>query len=64
MTEDCCNTTDGSEYCGFVCSDAVDKLQSILDEIKLLNRYNPEFAPVMLDRLTEMIIKTRDELGN
>lgn len=51
------------EYCGFVCSDAVDKLQSILDEIKILNKYNPEFAPVMLDRLAKMISDTREKLG-
>ena len=55
------NKTDN--YCGFMCGPVVEDVQEVLDEIKLLSNYNPEFAIEFLDKLTKMLHDTRAELA-
>jgi hypothetical protein len=43
------------DYCGFVCSDIIEKEQEIVDEVNELSKVNPEFAKVMIERLTKML---------
>jgi hypothetical protein len=51
------------EYCGFVCGFALDDIQKVLDEIKLLSDYNPQFAVEFLDKIIKMLYDTRAELA-
>jgi hypothetical protein len=50
------------DYCGFSCTDKLDELQAICDEVIDFSKYNPEFAPVMLDKLAAVINETRGKL--
>jgi hypothetical protein len=51
-----------AQYCGFSCGDKLDELQAICDEVIDFSKYNPEFAPVMLDKLAAVINETRSKL--
>jgi hypothetical protein len=51
-----------SYYCGFVCSDAIDSQQQIIDEIMLLSNYNHDFSLEMIHKLTEMLWKAEKEI--
>jgi hypothetical protein len=46
---------EGEEYCGFVCSDILERQQEILDEIEEFSKVNPEFALVMKGKIQKMI---------
>jgi hypothetical protein len=52
-----------TEYCGFSCTDKLDELQAICDEVIDFSKYNPEFAPIMLDKLAAVINETRGKLS-
>lgn len=52
------------DYCGFVCSDIIDRQQKILDEITNFSEHNPEFAYIMHGRIMEMIYNSRSSLSN
>ena len=45
-----------------MCGPVVEDVQNVLDEIKLLSKYNPEFAIEFLDKLTKMLHDTRAEI--
>lgn len=49
-------------YCGFVCGDVMDEQEHILDEIRKFGNYNPEFALVMLGKLSSRIDACTKEL--
>ena len=49
------------EYCGYVCSDATEKQQQIIDELMLFSKYNPEYALVMFHKLTDMLTDSKDK---
>jgi hypothetical protein len=51
-------------YCGFACGFALEDIQKVLDEIKDFSDYNPEFALVMLDKITAAVKDTRTQLTN
>lgn len=38
---------EGDSYCGFLCSDIMERQQSILKDIDDFAEYNPGFAQVM-----------------
>ena len=46
-----------------MCGPVVEDVQKVLDEIKLLSKYNAEFAIEFLDKLTKMLHDTRAELA-
>ena len=50
-----CKRLKSDGYCGFMCGPVVEDVQNVLDEIKLLSKYNPEFAIEFLDKLTKML---------
>lgn len=50
---------ENDDYCGFLCSDIIERQQAILDDIKKFSEVNPEFALVMLGRITEMSYDAR-----
>lgn len=49
-------------YCGFLCSEAIEQQQQIIDELMVFSKYNPEFAQVMIHKLTEMLWKSEKEI--
>jgi len=50
------------EYCGLVCGFLLDDLQKILDQCITHAKYDPEFAPVMVQRLIDKCEETKTEL--
>ena len=50
------------EYCGFLCGEQTQKQQEIVDEIKELQKVNPEFASEFRQKLIGML-STIDEEG-
>lgn len=46
-------------YCGFLCSDIIERQQKIIDDLKDFAEYNPGFAQVMLYRITLMCLDQR-----
>ncbi len=52
-----------TDYCGFSCGMAKDKVQEVLDEIVEFSHYNPEYSLVMLGKIMEMVYETRKELA-
>lgn len=53
---------ENDTYCGFLCSDIIERQQAIIDDIKDFASYNPEFALVMFGRITEMSYNATLEL--
>ena len=51
------------EYCGFSCGDKLEDIQKILDEVIDFSHYNPEFAPVMLDKIDVLVKTARAKLN-
>jgi hypothetical protein len=49
-----------SNYCGFVCVAALDDVQKVLDEVKTLSKYNPEFAVEFLDKIIAKVNETKE----
>lgn len=54
---------DNDTYCGFVCSDIIDKQNKILEEINDFSKVNREFAIVMLNRLSDLIYNSKVQLA-
>lgn len=50
-------------YCGLVCAELVDELQSILDRVIVHSKYDPIFAPVMIDRLIAQCQEAKTRLN-
>lgn len=46
---------DTSDYCGFMCSHHVEKLQDTINELKGLQKVNPEFAAEFKQKLIDML---------
>lgn len=46
--------TDEDGYCGFLCSDIIERQQAIINDIKDFSQYNREFAMVMIGKIIEM----------
>ena len=42
-------------YCGFLCSEILERQQEIANEVKDFSKYNPEFAKVMLRKLMDVL---------
>ncbi len=53
---------EGDDYCGFLCSEIIERQQEIINDIKEFSKVNPEFSLVMLGRITEMSYNARLEL--
>jgi hypothetical protein len=49
-----------SDYCGFMCGPVLDDVQKILDEVKTLSKYNPEFAVEFLDKIIDKVNETKE----
>jgi hypothetical protein len=49
------------EYCGFVCSAVLERVQSILNDIDDFGKYNKEFAQVMRFKVTQMCLDSRNK---
>lgn len=47
---------EGDPYCGFLCSDIIERQQKIIDDIKDFAQYNEPFAQVMMIRIMKMCI--------
>lgn len=50
---------ENDDYCGFLCAEIIERQQEIIDDIKKFSEVNPEFALVMLGRITEMSYDAR-----
>jgi hypothetical protein len=50
------------KFCGYSCGEKMDAFQEILDETIDFSKYNPEFAPEMLDRFENKIKEARAKL--
>ena len=48
---------EGDDYCGFLCSEIIDRQEAIINDIYEFAKVNPEFALVMLGKIVE---KTHD----
>ena len=48
-------------YCGFLCSDIIERQKAILDDIDDFSQYNPGFAAIMRFRITQMCLDKRVE---
>jgi hypothetical protein len=55
--------TSQDNYCGFSCSDILQKIQEVCDEIKEFSNYNPEYSLVMLGKVMEKVYETRNNLS-
>lgn len=53
---------ENDDYCGFLCSDIIERQQKIIDDIKDFSEYNKDFALVMIGRITELCYNARLEL--
>jgi hypothetical protein len=45
---------EGDNYCGFLCSDIIERQQKIIDDIEDFAAYNKEFAQTMRFRILKM----------
>ena len=50
------------KYCGYVCSEAIEQQQQIIDELMIFSKYNPDFAQLMIHKLTEMLWRSEKEI--
>lgn len=50
------------KYCGFVCSEWLEKIDANINEIKEFAQYNKEFAMVMLGKAIERFYNARQDL--
>ena len=46
-----------------MCGPVLDDVQKVLDEVKTLSKYNPEFAMEFLEKILHRVIDTRAELA-
>jgi hypothetical protein len=44
-----------SDFCGFMCSYHVEKLEDTISELKGLKKVNPEFAEEFKNKLIDML---------
>ena len=42
---------EGDDYCGFLCSEIIDRQEAIINDIYEFAKVNPEFALQMLDKI-------------
>lgn len=52
-----------NNYCGYVCGEAIDKQQEIVDELNLFAKEDPAFAQIMVGRLITMLKKVGEQNG-
>lgn len=50
------------EYCGFMCSDVIERQKRILEDIKDFSVYNREYAVVMFGKCMEMVYYASQDL--
>jgi hypothetical protein len=43
-----------------MCGPVLDDVQKILDEVKTLSKYNPEFAVEFLDKIIDKVNETKE----
>lgn len=43
-----------------MCGPALDDVQKVLDEVKTLSEYNPEFAVEFLDKIIDKVNETKE----
>lgn len=46
-------------YCGLVCGSLLEEQQKILDQCIIHYKYDPTFAPQMVDKLIDLCVKTK-----
>lgn len=44
---------ENNDYCGFLCSEIIDRQEAIINDIYEFAKVNPEFALQMLDKIVE-----------
>ena len=44
---------ENNDYCGFLCSEIIDRQEAIINDIYEFAKVNPEFALVMLDKIVQ-----------
>ena len=49
---------ENDDYCGFLCSDIIERQKKIIEDIKDFAEYNPDFALVMLSRIADLCVRT------
>ena len=47
---------EDDNYCGFLCSDIIERQQTIINDIKDFAQYNEDFAQVMMLRIVKMCL--------
>lgn len=53
---------DDEEYCGLVCGFLLADQQEILDQCIEHAKYDPKFAPVMVDKLIDLCNKAKNTI--
>ena len=46
-----------------MCGPVLEEVQKVLDEVKTLSKYNPEFAVEFLDKIIDKVVDTRTEVA-
>ena len=55
-------SSNDKEFCGYVCSDALERQQKLLDEVVEFSKVNPEWALIMLGKFMDLVYETRMKL--
>ena len=50
---------ENDNYCGFLCSDIMERQEAILKDIDDFAEYNPGFAAIMRFRITQLCLDSR-----
>ena len=50
------------KYCGLDCGLLLDQLDEILEQCRIHSKYDPEFAPVMVQKLIDRCNEVKTEL--
>jgi hypothetical protein len=55
---------ENSDYCGFLCSEIIDRQEALINDIYEFARVNPEFALTMLDKIVRKSYDARRYLAS